>query len=69
MARTANGVPITEGLAVWTSDLERATVVTLDGSFEEGGETWFYVSTAVSSRSLASESRVTTRHPFTGEKA
>lgn len=61
---TANGVPLTEGLKVWNNELRRVTV-TLKGSWEENGELWFYTAEG----KLTSESRVSTIHPSTGERA
>jgi len=63
--RTADRVEITPGLRVWTSDLCPGTVT--DGAtFTEAGEGWFYVLEDGASRpTLSSESRTTTRHPFT----
>lgn len=75
--QTTDGVPITQGLRVWTNNVRRA-VVDLDYGtpWQENGEWWFYVHEergddgGVPYRGvLQSESRVATRHPFTREKA
>lgn len=73
--KTANGVTIEQGLRVWTNDLERGWVDLeyRDPWFEGEGsrrEGWFYVQVhGELRRVIQSESRVSTRHPFTGEKA
>jgi len=67
--RTANHVLLTDGMTVWDSNLDRVTV-DLSRSFEENGEIWFYATkTTGGRREMVSESRTTTRHPFTGEQA
>lgn len=70
--RTADGVPIAEGLSVWTNNVTRGRV-TLRGSWEEGGKIWFDVlgdgTTESPRRTLQSNDRVSTRHPFTGKRA
>ena len=63
MPKTANDVTITDGMTVWDNNLRRVTI-DLSFSFEENGEFWFNTSGGMSS-----ESRVSTVHPFTGEKA
>lgn len=75
--RTANGVTITHGLRVFTNDMETGTV---DLEYEDAEpetnqnnghvEWWFYVNRDNGrGHKLMSESRVATRHPFTGEPA
>lgn len=73
--RTADRVPITNGLAVWTNDLEVGTVdLGYSDRRQDGwppkGEFWFYVQVPGESRPVQqSETRVSTVHPFTGQRA
>ena len=68
---TANGVEIVAGLRVWTNDMRKATVQSLDSAFQElNDEIWFdVVEDGKQHRTLCSETRCTTRHPGTGAKA
>lgn len=71
--RTADGYPITDGMAVWDYNLERGYVRLAD-AFEDGGPggpVWFLVVPTPDARlghSMNGE-RVCIRHPFTGESA
>lgn len=74
---TADGVPITDGLRVWTNDLESG-VITLDhADFEWHGPEeryvlWFRVirdDMPDDRGCLQSDHRVATRHPFSGRTA
>lgn len=62
--RTADGFLIVEGLRVWNNELRRVTI-TLEGSWLEGDELWFYTREG----GLTSQSRVASRHPMSGEFA
>lgn len=69
--QTADRVKIVHGLAVWTNDLEAGRVDLeyrdrSQGSYPPRGEFWFYVQVPGKGRVMQSETRVTTRHPFTG---
>lgn len=72
--KTANGVEVTEGLRVINTDMRTGTVVLTNPRYKpwlENGEWWFYM--AIDGRDAddrlapVSESRVATRHPFTGK--
>lgn len=74
--RTADGVEITHGLRVWDYDAQRGSVdleyhaAEAETNQNNGHvEHWFYVARDTGGHKLMSESRVTTRHPFTREKA
>lgn len=74
--RTADGFEVTHGLRVWDNNLERGSVdLEVRPPFSETNqnnghvEWWFYIQRDKGGRDLTSESRVATRHPFTGEKA
>lgn len=74
---TADRVVITEGLRVWTNDLEAGTISLADAEYEwHGPESryvlWFRVMVDGDSNQrgvLQSDDRVTTRHPFSREVA
>lgn len=74
---TADGVPVTEGLRVWTNNLEPGAISLSDAHFEWHGPEeryvlWFRVilDAVPNSRGvLQSDNRVATRDPFNGEPA
>jgi hypothetical protein len=68
--RTADGVPIVDGMRVWDNNVERV-IVRLAGSWEEYGRLWFDTSNAATGLQshVMSNDRVATRHPRTGEEA
>lgn len=71
-SRTADGVPITPGLAVWNNNLQRDRVVRLHHTEAErnhGVETGRDVSWWVTERGLFDGSRLSTVHPSSGEVA
>lgn len=73
--RTADGVPITENLAVWDYDLNpgRITLWTKSGDYmpnaRYGWDGWFYVIGRNGERALMNAERVCSRHPFTRKRA
>ena len=74
---TADGVEITEGLRVWTNNLEAGVISLENADFEWHGPEqryvlWFRVirDDMPNDRGhLQSDDRVATRHPFTGKAA
>ena len=74
---TADGVVITEGLRVWTNNLEAGVISLADADFEWHGPEeryvlWFRVvrDDMPNDRGhLQSDDRVATRHPFSGKAA
>jgi hypothetical protein len=74
--RTADGVEIVNGLRVWTNNVRRATVDLEYGTPWKEREWWFYVHEERDDDGspgyrgvIMSETRVSTRHPSTGERA
>lgn len=66
--RTANGVPVTVGLRVWTNDLERGTVVGPAPYPNPYESVWYDVLTE-RGRVMQDGQRMTTRHPMDGTPA
>ncbi|KRD08593.1 hypothetical protein ASE48_08495 [Mycobacterium sp. Root265] len=78
---TADGVRITQGMRVWTNNLDHGTVDLSRAEYEWHGPEgryvlWFdvnvdttYKGAAVSQRDYLSHDRVAVNHPFTGRKA
>jgi len=67
---TANGVQITDGLAVWDYDLRAGRVdFHLSRVTSPHFDGWFTVVHQGGGRSLMNGERLTTRHPFTGQPA
>lgn len=73
--RTADGQPLTDGMRVWTNDLEAGTVDLSQLDFEwHNNETrwvpWFDVIVESRKRGVSqSDDRVAVRHPFSGNIA
>lgn len=74
--RTADGHPITDGMAVWTNDLEIAYVALATAQPESNGDLWFVVVNDPDELAktnprghLMNGERCAVRHPFTGQIA
>jgi hypothetical protein len=66
--RTANGVPITPGLRVWTNDLELGTVLGPISHPNPYEAVWYDVDTGRGRPVMQDGSRMSTRHPVTGRQ-
>ena len=70
MHRTANNVPITDGLPVWDKNLDLGTVsFKLSRVDSEHFDGWFTIILTDGGRSLMNGERMTTIHPFTHKRA
>jgi hypothetical protein len=67
--RTADGVPVTVGLRVWTNDLDRGTVIGPANHPNPYESVWYDVDTGRGRPVLQDGSRMATRHPVTRELA
>lgn len=77
--KTDNGVAIVNGLAVWTNNLELATVVVDDQPRAGNFDGWYDTITFMNwdgtvypggrPGAIMNGERMTTQHPFTGEMA
>ena len=73
--RTADNVPITEGMACWDYDLARVRVQIADTyadpehDHHRYWDGWFTVVTSTGGRKIMNGERLVTRHPSTGERA
>lgn len=66
--RTADGVPITDGLVVWTNDLRPAVVALSESDHDRPHwDGWFQVLELDGHPHLCNGERMAVRHPFTRE--
>ena len=68
--RTANNVPIVDGLPVWDKNLDLGTVnFRLSRAESEHFDGWYTIILQGGGRSLMNGGRLTTIHPFTHQRA